>query len=209
MSTGLPTGVEGVQGKIEKIRRHLANHRPISHPIQPATKAAVAMILQPYPADDLQMLFIHRAHHPQDPWSGHMAFPGGRQEPDDPDLFATIHRETLEEVGIDLVCQGEYLGRLSEAQATARGRVLSMTVCPFVYEVGPEVQTSPDPAEVQGTVWIPLSYLQQKESERLVRIESPGGSEVEMPAFVYQGHTIWGLTYRILREFLDLLREEL
>jgi len=207
MPKGLSKGVEH-QSKIEKIRYHLTNHRPISPPIQPATKAAVAMILQPC-SDDLQMLFIHRAHHPQDPWSGHMAFPGGRQEPDDPDLLTTIHRETLEEVGIDLVRHGEYLGRLSETQAAARGRVLSMTVCPFVYEVGPEIQISPDPAEVQGTVWIPLSYLQHEESEKLVKIAMPGGSEVEMPAVVYQGYTIWGLTHRMLRGFLDLLTEEL
>jgi 8-oxo-dGTP pyrophosphatase MutT (NUDIX family) len=192
------------QSKIEKIRRHLANHHPAALPGQPKTRAAVAMILQPYPADALQMLFIHRAHHPQDPWSGHMAFPGGRQEPDDPDLSVTIHRETFEEVGIDLARHGRYLGRLSEAQASARGRVLSMTVSPFVYEVGPEVQPSPDPVEVQGTVWIPLPYLQQEDSEKLVRIALPGGSEVEMPAVVYQGHMIWGLTYRMLRGFLDL-----
>jgi len=195
---------EHAQSKIEKIRHHLANHRPISPPVQPETKAAVAMILQPYPADDLQMLFIHRAHHPQDPWSGHMAFPGGRQEPEDPDLSVTIHRETFEEVGIDLARHGRYLGRLSEAQASARGRPVSMTVSPFVYEVEPEVQPSPDPVEVQGTVWVPLSYMQQDGSEKLAKITLPGGSEVEMPALIYRGYTIWGLTYRMLRGFLDL-----
>jgi 8-oxo-dGTP pyrophosphatase MutT (NUDIX family) len=133
-----------------------------------------------------------------------MAFPGGRQEPEDSDLHTTIHRETFEEVGIDLVRYGRYLGRLSEAQASARGRPVSMTVAPFVYEVGPEIQPSPDPVEVQGTVWVPLSYLQHEESEKLVKIAMPGGSEVEMPAVVYQGRTIWGLTYRMLRGFLDL-----
>jgi 8-oxo-dGTP pyrophosphatase MutT (NUDIX family) len=193
-----------VQNKIEKIRYHLTNHRPTPSPSEPETRAAVAMILQPCPADDLQMLFIHRAHHPQDPWSGHMAFPGGRQEPEDPDLSVTAHRETFEEVGIDLVRHGRYLGRLTEAQASARGRPVSMTVSPFVYEVEPEVQPSPDPVEVQGTVWVPLSFMQQEESERLTKIALPGGAEVEMPALIYQGYKIWGLTYRMLRGFLDL-----
>lgn len=203
----MPKGVEHVQSKIEKIRRHLANHRPVLSPVRPETRAAVAVILQPRP-DDLQMLFIHRAHHPRDPWSGHMAFPGGRQEPDDPDLFVTIHRETFEEVGIDLIRYGKYLGRLAETQAMVYGRPISMTISPFVYLVVPEVHPSPDPAEVQGTLWVPFSYMQQNGPETVVRRVMPGGSEVKVPALVYEGHTIWGLTYRVLREFLDLITEK-
>ena len=205
ISSEIPKGVEQ-QNKIEKIRHHLATHHPTPYPIQPETRAAVAVILQPLP-DDLQMLFIHRAHHPQDPWSGHMAFPGGRQEAEDPDLFVTIHRETFEEVGIDLIRYGKYLGRLAETQATARGRPLSMTISPFVYLVAPEVQASPDPAEVQGTLWVPLSYMQREESETTVKRGMPAGLEVGVPALVYKDHTIWGLTYRVLREFLDLISE--
>jgi len=162
------------------------------------------LLLQPQ-EDDLHMLFIHRAHHPQDPWSGHMAFPGGRQDPEDPDLRVTIHRETKEEVGIDLDHHGEYLARLAEIQAMARGRPINLTVAPFVYLVSPQARLEPDPGEVQDTLWVPLSFLQQDEVEKMVPRPVPDGAAVEVPALVYGGKIIWGLTYRMLREFLDLI----
>jgi 8-oxo-dGTP pyrophosphatase MutT (NUDIX family) len=193
--------------KIERIRQTLANHQPPRVPLQDPLRAAVALLLQPQ-QDDLHVLFIHRAHHPQDPWSGHMAFPGGRQDPEDPDLFITIHRETKEEVGIDLMDHGEYLGSLAEVQAMARGRPTNMAVSPFVYLVSPEATLTPDPVEVQDTIWVPLDFMQQDGIEQRVRRVLPDNSTIEVPALLYGGKTIWGLTYRVLREFLELIRNE-
>ena len=175
-----------VDAKIRRIRQRLANHRPVQTTVEASTRAAVALLLQPQ-EDDLYMLFIHRAHHPQDPWSGHMAFPGGRQDPEDPDLRVTIHRETKEEVGIDLDHHGEYLARLAEIQAMARGRPINLTVAPFVYLVSPQARLEPDPGEVQDTLWVPLSFLQQDEVEKMVPRPVPDGAAVEVPALVYGG----------------------
>jgi 8-oxo-dGTP pyrophosphatase MutT (NUDIX family) len=136
-----------------------------------------------------------------------MAFPGGRQEPEDPDLLITIQRETQEEVGIDLAQHGEYLGRLAEVQAMARGRPISMVVAPFVYLVVPEISPAPDPLEVQDTIWVPLEFMQADGVEQLARREMPDGAAIEVPALLYGGKTIWGLTYRVLREFLELIAE--
>lgn len=169
-------------------------------------RAAVALLLQPQ-EEDLHVLFIHRAHHPHDPWSGHMAFPGGRQDPEDSDLLITISRETREEVGIDLDHHGEYLGRLTEVQAMARGKLTNMAVSPFVYLVSPEAQPDPDPVEVQDTIWVPLSFMQRDGIEQTVRRDLPDQTTIEVPALVYGGKTIWGLTYRVLRDFLGLIRE--
>src|SRR3989442_9379028 len=193
-----------VDAKIRRIRQRLANHRPVQTTVEASTRAAVALLLQPQ-EDDLHMLFIHRAHHPQDPWSGHMAFPGGRKDPEDADLRMTIHRETKEEVGIDLNLHGEYLGRMAELQAVARGRPISMTVAPFVYLISPEARPEPDPVEVQDTIWVPLEFMQQDGVESLVHHLTPDGTTIEVPALVYGGKTIWGLTYRMLREFLELI----
>lgn len=192
------------QGKIAHIRRKLVQHQPEPPLIEATSRAAVAMILKPQ-EHDLHMLFIHRAHHPQDPWSGHMAFPGGRQDPEDLDLSFTIYRETKEEVGIDLNLHSEFLGRMTELQAMARGRPISMTVAPFIYFAAPHVTPEPDPVEVQDTIWVPLSFMQRQGVERIVSRPTPDGSTMQVPALEYAGKTIWGLTYRMLREFLAII----
>ena len=195
-----------VHKKISRIRHRLSDHDPDRVLLEDPLRAAVALLLQPR-QEDLHVLFIHRAHHPHDPWSGHMAFPGGRQDPEDPDLLVTIRRETREEVGIDLDNHGEYLGRLAEVQAMARGKLTNMAVSPFVYLVSPEARLDPDPVEVQDTIWVPLSFMQREGVEKTVRRDLPDKTTIEVPALVYGGKTIWGLTYRVLREFLGLIRE--
>jgi 8-oxo-dGTP pyrophosphatase MutT (NUDIX family) len=136
-----------------------------------------------------------------------MAFPGGRQDPEDLDLSFTIYRETKEEVGIDLNLYSEYLGRMTELQAMARGRPTSMAVAPFIYLVSPDVLPEPDPVEVQDTIWVPLSFMQQRGVERIVSRPMPDGSLTQVPALEYGGKTIWGLTYRMLRSFLEIIEE--
>ena len=195
-----------MNNKILHIRDRLSKHSPAPVDIDPPMRAAVALLLQPRP-DDVYVLFIHRAHHPHDPWSGHMAFPGGRHEPEDPDLLVTIQRETHEEIGISLDEHGEYLGRLAEVQAMARGKQTSMIVSPFVYLVSQEARPVPDPVEVQDIIWVPLSFMQQDGVEQIVQRNLQAGSTIQVPALLYGGKTIWGLTYRMLRDFLELINE--
>jgi 8-oxo-dGTP pyrophosphatase MutT (NUDIX family) len=192
--------------KLRRIRHKLANHEPLTPSFEASAQAAVAILLQPR-VDDLHLLFIHRAHHPQDPWSGHMAFPGGRKNPEDADLRITIHRETQEEIGVDLNSQGEYLGRMAELQAMSGGRPLSMIVAPFVYLISSEAELQPDPVEVQDTLWVPLDFIQRDDVESLVHHPMIDSNTIEVPGLVYSGKTIWGLTYRMLREFLELIAE--
>ena len=51
-------------------------------------QAAVAVVLR-VAGPDLDLLLIKRAQSERDPWSGHMALPGGRRDPGDDDLRAT------------------------------------------------------------------------------------------------------------------------
>ena len=195
-----------VHAKVEHIRKTLANHPPAPPAVETDMRAGVAVLLRPQ-EDDLHVLFIHRAQHPQDPWSGHMAFPGGRHEPDDPSLQITTQRETQEEVGIDLEQHGEYLGQLEVVQAIPRGRSINMTVTPHVYLVSPEARPDPDPVEVQDIIWVPLAFMQQNGVEQNVRRDLHDGTSIEVPALLYGGKTIWGLTYRMLRGFLELIAQ--
>ena len=77
-----------------------------------AGSAAVAMVLREGP-QGVEALFIERARRDGDPWSGQMAFPGGRWETVDGSLRETAARETFEELSVDL-SDSPYLGYLGE-----------------------------------------------------------------------------------------------
>src|SRR5206468_4815145 len=85
---------------IDQIRTALAGHSPQFLEREPShSEAAVALVLAGR-GDDLSLCAIRRAEHPLDPWSGHMALPGGRSSPEDPSRRAVAERETFEEVGL-------------------------------------------------------------------------------------------------------------
>jgi len=133
-----------------------------------------------------------------------MALPGGRRDPADADLFATAARETQEEVGVDLRRHGELLGHLDELRAVGRGRRLDLIITPFVCALSGPVDLIPNTHEVQKALWVPLMSLRQLEARGSHRT-THDGRDWEHPAYVYQGHTIWGLTYRILTGLLEML----
>ena len=93
----------------------------------------------------LDLLLIQRTEHPADPWSGHVAFPGGRADPDDVSLVATAIRETREEVGIDLG-GAEHIGALDEIQAVGRMRAMGLSIAPHVFAITPGEAQSTMPA---------------------------------------------------------------
>src|SRR5689334_10241192 len=115
--------------RLQEISQRMRQRAPQVVGLEPGSRAAVAMVLAPE-EDDLRVLMIKRAEHPHDPWSGHMALPGGRHDLGDGDLAETAIRETAEEVGIDLAAHGQLINRLDDLQATARGRNLDMVISP-------------------------------------------------------------------------------
>ena len=60
--------------------------------------AAVAIIC----TQQDEVLLLQRSNNPADPWSGHLALPGGMREHSDPNLLATCIRETREECWLSL-----------------------------------------------------------------------------------------------------------
>lgn len=168
-------------------------------------RAAVAAILRELPGSDgADLFFIRRAEHPNDPWSGHVAFPGGRRDPEDPSLLATAIRETREEVGIDLVRDGRLIAPLDEIQAQARGRDLDMVITPFVFFLDEVRPPTPDTSEVADALWVPMRIFRDDRYKGSTHL-SRDGFEADFPAFLYRGKTVWGLTYRILCGFLEVL----
>jgi 8-oxo-dGTP pyrophosphatase MutT (NUDIX family) len=163
-------------------------------------RAAVAIVLRDGD-DGIEVLFIHRAEHPQDPWSGHMAFPGGRTEKDEAPL-TTAMRETEEEVGLDLA-SAQLLGALDELQP-ARRHPLDLAISPFVFRVAPDVMPQPN-HEVRQICWFSLDAL-MTDRYRSTYDYSEGGSILRFPCFRVEERVIWGLTYRMFGELALRLR---
>jgi 8-oxo-dGTP pyrophosphatase MutT (NUDIX family) len=157
-------------------------------------RAAVAVILRES-RPGLEVLFIRRAEHPHDPWSGQMAFPGGRAEPGDADLRFTAMRETLEEIGVDLASDGEHLGALDQVRATARGTPLNLTIDPYVFRLRRPAELRPSD-EVASVHWLGLDELlgpaRRSQLEYVYQ-----GSTLQLPCLRVDDVVIWGLTYRM------------
>lgn len=191
--------------KLAAIRERLRQHEPTLTPDPAAEvlRAAVALILHEPPGQSPELLFIERALRESDPWSGHMAFPGGRRDPGDAHIEQTAVREAREEVGIAL---DPSIGRLDDFSSNRNPRRPPLAISPFVYALAerPRVVSN---QEVQSTVWIPVSWILHPDSAVEYRVESAlrGGT---FPAFRYRGYTVWGLTYRILRSFFAVLGRE-
>lgn len=167
--------------------------------------AAVAAIVRDV-GDDTEILFIRRAENPRDPWSGHMAFPGGRHEPSDSDLLATAVRETREEVGLDLLEAGTLVGQLDDVEAIARARPTGMIIRPYVFRLERPVPIAPaSDREVAEVLWGRLGPLARGEADTTLRYVRDG-HDMTLPAFDVEGRTVWGLTYQMLRTLFERLR---
>ena len=169
-------------------------------PLEGHAQAAVSLVLRT--AADLEVLLIKRAESERDPWSGHMALPGGRREPGDPDLVGTAIRETAEETGVELGARGWRLGRLAEVSPTGK-RLPRLTIVPYVFGVPPDVTASVNSSEVESVIWIELSTLHDPEIRQTTTIHLPEGPRA-FPCLQVGEHAVWGLTYGILTGFLDL-----
>lgn len=167
--------------------------------------AAVSVVLRG--RDDLDLLLIKRAAHEGDPWSGHMALPGGRAEPDDDSLTGTAIRETHEETGVDLDTRGHVLGRL-ERVAPVSARLPRITISPFVFGVEDDTSAAVASPEVAAVHWVGLDELRNPDTSGTVDISVPGGGSRAFPCFRVAGEVVWGLTWRILTDFFDVYPEE-
>lgn len=188
---------------IDQIREALGRHQPqVAERGPGVTEASVALILAGR-GPDLSLCAIRRAEHPLDPWSGHMALPGGRVDPGDSHSRAAAERETLEEVGLALG-EAHWIGALSEMQVRLGGSDRRMVLSPFVYDLGEELLPFAPNHEVAEVFWIPLAHLW--DSNNMSRLEwERQGTRLLYPAIRYQGHSIWGITFRVLTLFSDVL----
>jgi 8-oxo-dGTP pyrophosphatase MutT (NUDIX family) len=156
--------------------------------------AAVALLLKPTD-DSFSVLFVRRVNSPSDSWSGQMALPGGKREPNDKDLKQTIIRETLEETNINLEDHCRFLGTTRIEHSAPRPE---MRIIPFVILLEHEPIIRLGEKELEGYAWIPLKELTKYRGKA-------NFSFGEFPAYIIDDMTIWGLTYRIVEDLLHIV----
>ncbi|MFQ5678602.1 MAG: NUDIX hydrolase [Gemmatimonadota bacterium] len=166
------------------------------------SRAAVALVLRPDAGRGASLLFIQRAEQEGDPWSGHMALPGGRWSPEDRELRATAIRETREETSLHLR-EAEILGALDDVHPASR-HLPSVAVTPFVAWYAGDAQVKGN-REVRDHVWIELDALRDPERRSTLTL-SRGERTVIFPTIEYGEYTVWGLTFEIVWSFLEVLR---
>jgi 8-oxo-dGTP pyrophosphatase MutT (NUDIX family) len=187
--------------RLEPLRAALAGRAALRLERPPASRdAAVALVLRSRAS--LELLLIQRAEHEADPWSGHMALPGGRRDAADRDLFATACRETEEETALPIGRIGTLLGGLDEL-APGTPRLPPVIIAPFVMAVPGHAEARPASTEVAKTLWVPLADLRDDRAVSELLVELSEGT-LRFPSLNYRGHVIWGLTHRILTQFLEL-----
>jgi 8-oxo-dGTP pyrophosphatase MutT (NUDIX family) len=196
---GLPIAL-ALTGRLARLRERLPRHSSVNDDDLSLLWAAVAIILVPDPDS---ILLIRRAERPGDPWSGHMALPGGRRDPEDHDLLTTAVRETSEEVGIEL-SRGGVAGTLDDV--VPRLPVLPpIAVRPFVFPLGARPRITLN-SEVTSANWVPVDHLLRPGTHHPVRLEIAGQSRVVL-AYELEDAMVWGMTERILSRLLEHLAD--
>ena len=183
------------------ISEQLAGFEPNRSPERRSQRrSAVALLIRERETDGTEVLMIERSHREGDPWSGHMAFPGGRMDADDAHSYDAAKRETREEIGFDIDAGGRYLGRLSDINTHLRSGSSAMLVTPFVFalEGTPELALN---HEVADTLWVPLAFFADAGNRDCMQWQHDG-MELQLPCYFFQGRRIWGLSLGMLDEFL-------
>ncbi len=160
--------------------------------------AAVAIIKRTAIPQQDQFLILRRAAHPNDPWSGHFSFPGGRKENGDKDLLSTCLRETMEETGLRLT-QKQLKLRLP-LEPAGRNFSSPLWVQPFLFSITTNPTLTLESSEIQSHVWLNASDF--KNSKHHQQIEMMPGHI--FPAYPIEDYYLWGFTYRLLMSILEL-----
>lgn len=186
-----------------QIEHTLANHDARKNRLRRLlNRAAVAVILREV-GGETEVLMIRRAERKGDPWSGHMAFPGGRMEGSDRHGLDVACRETGEEIGLRLVESDRCIGRLSEIMTHFQLRRRATVISPYVFRLEREVEYTLN-HEVSEVIWVPLGFLMDRGNRQRIRWDRIG-IEIPMSCYMYKGRRIWGLSLRMLDELLELL----
>lgn len=130
---------------------------------------------------------------------GDVSFPGGVRHREDSSMLGTALRETEEELGIPAQ-QIEVLGQFHQYMA-----ITQYVVTPYVGFLSQGFTVTPNPREVESVLSVPASFF--RDTEAVVEYRKRLGKRTPIYVYDFKGNTIWGLTAKIIRDFIEVLNE--
>ena len=193
---------------LDSLRARLDAHEPATLPLPSQTRAlaSVALILCNTPHHS-HICMIQRTTRDDDRWSGHIALPGGRASTGDKDSITTAIRETHEEVGLLLSPDTHHIGQLDQLQLSNHGDTRQGVLHAHVFsmELATLPPLVPDPREVAQAFWVRLEELYDPGAATLYAWPRQDAPSMHFPAIQYGEHVVWGLTYRLLYNFSQIM----
>jgi 8-oxo-dGTP pyrophosphatase MutT (NUDIX family) len=179
--------------------RYAARRDALSVHDKECREASVLVLLHPQPDGTPAVpLTVRRDHLPDHP--GQISFPGGQREGDET-LDATALREAEEEVALNPTAVS-LLGTLTPLYIPPS----NFCVHPHVGIVRQTPSLTPTDREVEQVLHVPLNHLLDPET-RVVEPWPLHGTEVEVPYYQVEDHTVWGATAMMLAELLAVVRD--
>ena len=189
---------------LDEIEARLSAVSPLTDSKPVKMSASVALVLREV-GSDLEALFIRRAEHDADPWSGHLAFPGGRLDSEDPNARHAAERETDEELGLDLTDanMARCLGQLDDVL----GHAESIRVSAYVYGISGNPSLLPN-HEVRDAFWTPLHHCTDP-GRQSIREFSYLDVSMPLPTIRLledeEAPVLWGITYKFMDDFMSTI----
>ena len=184
----------------EVLRNALSRRSTLSADDASLTPAAVLLIL--YAKDGEYCVLLNKRSEEVEYHKGEISFPGGARDPEDKDFLDTALRETEEEMGIyrkDVTI----LGELDEVVTNSRFHVKV-----FVGSIDYPYDFRPSAVEIAEVLEVPINSLNDPSNFRIeTRLED--GAPVSARSYAYNKHLIYGVTARILQQFLEVLADGL
>ena len=153
--------------------------------------AAVAILFRKVDGE-LELLLVKRAEVLGDPWSGDIAFPGGKRAPQDRDIMHTVVREVREETNVDLEAN-TFLGKMDIVFSTVRPEY-SILPLVFLQNMEPDMKIN---EELTSFLWTPFNKLVRSRGRTRIK-------NFEVSVFHVNEEVVWGLTYRIIENLVEL-----
>jgi len=201
---GAPAPWEGKERKaftLEALESAISgyNSRTLTDETKEQRRSAVLIPIYCSAQDELHVILTRRSammkHHTHE-----VSFPGGNQEPEDQDLWATAIREAHEEIGLNPELP-RFVGTLDSFVTVGSNSL----VTPFVGILDTVPALEANPIEVEEIIDVPLAELLNPDIYREEVWQWQDGKSRPVFFFELIGDTVWGATASMLRQFLLVL----